>query len=56
MELAAQFNVQRILNFVVLKGGILAYQQPGLVSSARMKEWLERAGAPPAPPAPAAAS
>jgi thioredoxin 2 len=47
-RLAEEFNVQSIPNFVVLKGGILAYQQPGLVSSARMKEWLERAGSAPA--------
>ncbi len=45
-QLAAQFGVQGIPNFVVLKGGLLLYQQAGVVASARMKEWLVRAGAP----------
>ena len=45
-QLAAQFGVQGIPNFVVLKGGLLLYQQAGAVSSERMKDWLIRAGAP----------
>ncbi len=45
-QLAAQFGVQGIPNFVVLKGGLLLYQQAGVVSSDRMKDWLVRAGAP----------
>jgi thioredoxin 2 len=45
-QLAAQFGVQGIPNFVVLKGGLLLYQQAGAVSSERMKDWLVRAGAP----------
>jgi len=44
-EIAAQYGVQGIPNFVVLKGGRLVFQQPGLVGSAQMKQWLERAGA-----------
>jgi thioredoxin 2 len=45
-QLAAQFGVQGIPNFVVLKAGLLLYQQAGVVSSERMKDWLVRAGAP----------
>ena len=44
-QLAAQFGVQGIPNFVVLKNGSVVSQQAGVVPSARMKEWLERAGA-----------
>ena len=44
-QIAAEFNVQSIPNFVVLKDGRLVSQQAGLVPSARMKEWLVRAGA-----------
>ncbi len=44
-QLAAQFGVQGIPNFVVMKGGLLLYQQAGLVGSAQMKQWLVRAGA-----------
>ncbi len=44
-QIAAQFGVQGIPNFVVLKGGLLLFQQAGLVPSARMKEWLRQAGA-----------
>jgi thioredoxin 2 len=47
-ELAAEFRIQSIPNFVVLKGGLLLFQQAGAVPSARMKEWLVRAGASPA--------
>ena len=45
-QLAAQFGVQGIPNFAVIKGGLLLYQQAGLVGSAQMKQWLVRAGAP----------
>jgi thioredoxin 2 len=38
--LAARFRVQSIPNFVVMKEGRVVLQQPGLVPSARMKEWL----------------
>jgi thioredoxin 2 len=44
-ELAARFGVQGIPNFVVLKDAKTVFQQPGLVKSADMKEWLVRAGA-----------
>jgi len=43
-DLAARFGVQGIPNFVVLKGGERVAQQAGLVSSARMQEWLRAAG------------
>ena len=42
--LAARFGVQGIPNFVVLKNGERVAQQAGLVSSARMQEWLRAAG------------
>lgn len=44
-QLAAQYGVQGIPNFVVIKGGVLVSQQAGVVPSAQMKEWLIRAGA-----------
>jgi thioredoxin 2 len=49
-QLAAQFGVRSIPNFVVLRGGLLTLQQPGAVSSERMQEWLVKAGAPAAAP------
>jgi thioredoxin 2 len=45
-QVAAQFGVQGIPNFIVMKGGLLLYQQAGVVPSARMKQWLIQAGAP----------
>ncbi len=45
-QLAAQFGVQGIPNFIVMKGGLLLYQQAGVVPSAQMKHWLVQAGAP----------
>lgn len=45
-ELAAQFGVQGIPNFVVLKDGRTVFQKAGLAGSAEMKDWLTRAGAP----------
>jgi len=45
-ELAAQFGVQGIPNFVVLKNGKVVSQQAGVVASARMNDWLMRAAAP----------
>ena len=44
-ELAAQFGIQGIPNFIVMKGGLLLYQQAGVVPSAQMKQWLVQAGA-----------
>ena len=43
-ELAGQYGVQGIPNFVVLKGGLIVHQQAGVVSHAAMEGWLERAG------------
>jgi thioredoxin 2 len=44
-QLAAQFGVQGIPNFIVLKNGLLLFQQAGVVPAAAMKDWLIRAGA-----------
>ena len=44
-ELAAEFGVQGIPNFVVLKDGRAVFQQAGLAPGASMTEWLTRAGA-----------
>jgi thioredoxin 2 len=44
-QLAAEFGVQSIPNFVVIKRGRLLMQQAGVAPSARMKEWLIQAGA-----------
>jgi thioredoxin 2 len=44
-QLAANFGVQGIPNFVVLSGGKTVFQQAGLVRAAEMQRWLERAGA-----------
>ena len=42
-ELAARFRVQSIPNFVVLSGGRVVAQQPGLVPSAQLVAWLDGA-------------
>jgi thioredoxin 2 len=44
-DLAQRFGVRGIPNFVVLRDGGVVFQQPGLVSHARMEEWLRSAGA-----------
>jgi len=44
-DLAQRFGVRGIPNFVVLRDGRVVFQQPGLVSHARMEEWLRSAGA-----------
>jgi thioredoxin 2 len=44
-QLAAQYNVQGIPYFVVLRGGTPVFQQAGLVRAAEMMRWLEQAGA-----------
>lgn len=44
-DLAGRFGVQSIPNFVVLKGGRVVHQQPGLVDHRQMVRWLESAGA-----------
>jgi thioredoxin 2 len=42
-QLAAQFGVQSIPNFVVLKRGRTVFQQAGLVPRSEMRRWLESA-------------
>jgi len=44
-QIAAEYRVQGIPNFVVLRGGLLVHQQAGVAPSAMMKSWLEKAGA-----------
>ena len=44
-EIAAEYGVQAIPNFAVIKGGQVLFRHAGLVGSAEMKAWLERAGA-----------
>jgi thioredoxin 2 len=46
--LAAQYKVQGIPMFVVLKGGRPVFQQAGLVPHTTMVQWLTQAGATPA--------
>jgi thioredoxin 2 len=45
-DLANRFNVQAIPNFVVLKGGRIASQHPGLAPRDQMRRWLEPTSAP----------
>jgi thioredoxin 2 len=45
-QIAAEFGVQGIPNFVVMKGGLLLFQHAGAVAAPAMKEWLTKAGAP----------
>lgn len=42
-EVAGRYNVRAIPNFIVLRGGELVHQQPGVVDHATMQEWLRRA-------------
>jgi thioredoxin 2 len=44
-ELAARFRVESIPNFLVMKGGRVVMQQPGLVPASQMVKWLETAEA-----------
>lgn len=44
-QLAAEFRVQGIPNFVVLKRGLLVFQHAGVIPAAKLKESLVRAGA-----------
>lgn len=39
-ELASRFRIQGIPNFVVMKGGQIAFQQAGAVSRSEMRKWL----------------
>ncbi len=43
-DLAAEFGVRGIPNFVVLKGGAVVGQHAGLVDHRQMQQWLEDAG------------
>ena len=43
--LAALFGVQSIPNFVVLRGGQVVRQQPGLVGHQQLEEWARAAAA-----------
>jgi thioredoxin 2 len=42
-QVAARFNVRGIPNFVVLSGGRVIMQQPGLVGHDQMEHWLRSA-------------
>ena len=42
-QLAERFGVRGIPNFAVFRGGRVVFQQPGVVPSATMNSWLERA-------------
>ena len=44
-QLATRYNVRGIPNFVVLNGGRMVMQQPGVASHDQMEQWL-RAAAP----------
>lgn len=44
-SLAGQYGVQSIPNFLVLRGGLILKQQPGVVPSEALNAWLEAAGA-----------
>ena len=42
-QLAARYNVRGIPNFVVLSGGRMVMQHPGVVSHDQMEQWLRAA-------------
>lgn len=42
-QVAAQFGVQSIPNFVVLQGGRVVLQRAGMAPRAEMRRWLEAA-------------
>jgi len=42
-QLAARYNVRGIPNFVVLAGGRMVMQHPGVVSHDQMEQWLRAA-------------
>jgi thioredoxin 2 len=42
-QLAARYNVRGIPNFVVLAGGRMVMQQPGVVGHDQMEQWLRAA-------------
>jgi thioredoxin 2 len=43
-ELAAEYGVRGIPNFIVFKNGAVAAQHAGVVDHGTMQQWLERAG------------
>ncbi len=45
-EIAARYGVQGIPNFVVLKNGVVRFQQAGVARHTDMQRWLEDAGKP----------
>ena len=44
-DLANRFQIRGIPNFAVLEGGSVVLQQAGLVDGAKLRSWLEQAGA-----------
>lgn len=42
-ELAAEYGVRGIPNFIVFKGGAVAAQHAGAVDSRTLQQWVERA-------------
>ncbi len=44
-EVAMEYGIQAIPNFIVMRGGLLLGQYAGLSPAHRMKQWLEAAGA-----------
>jgi thioredoxin 2 len=44
-QLAAEFRVQSIPHFVILKSGLLLFQQAGVIPAKQLEELLIRAGA-----------
>ena len=42
-DLAARFQVQTIPNFMVFRGGQVAFQRAGAAPSAEMRRWIEQA-------------
>jgi thioredoxin 2 len=42
-QLSARYQVRGIPNFLVLSGGRIVFQQPGLVDHSQMEQWLRNA-------------
>lgn len=42
-ELGARYGVRAIPNFLILRGGRVVRQQPGLIDHRQMRSWLEQA-------------
>ena len=41
-ELASEYNVRGIPNFIVFKGGVVAAQHAGVVDHRQMQQWIEQ--------------